>query len=86
MITFVETVSDLVFLFAIIILASIFVSNKNIFNINTKKRLIMSFIISCLISILFSKIYFINQSILIKWLLLTLNFSKYFFSHHLFIK
>lgn len=78
MITFLETVSDLVFLSAIIILASVFVSDKRSFNVKIKKRLILSLLISSLISILFSKNYFVTQSTLFKWLLLFLNFSKYF--------
>lgn len=70
-----ESVSDIVFLDLIIYTVSIFSElNENL--IKNKKRIIISAIISCVFSIIFSRNYF-SQILVYKLLFVFINFSKY---------
>lgn len=75
--TVLETISDCALLIAIIYTVNALYEDSYDLLIKNKNRVIIAIAVSCVFSIIFNQSFF-NQLLLLKWLLLFVNFSKYF--------
>lgn len=74
--TALETISDLFMLIIVLFTVKMVIGNADISRMISTKRILISMVISCAISITFS-INFFGSLIYFRWLLLLINFSKY---------
>lgn len=75
--TILETISDCVLLITIIYTVNTLYEDTYDLLIKNKNRIMAAVIISCIFSVIFNQSFF-NQILLFKWLLIFINFFKYF--------